>query len=69
MPNWHEVSVWEQLAQSPEAQVAAAAVDSRDAASVARLRKRFDADLVSAALELADRILKEMAKKDWGKEK
>ncbi len=54
MPNWHEVSVWEQLAQSPEAQVAAAAVDSRDAASVARLRKRFDADLVSAALELAD---------------
>lgn len=54
MPNWHDVSVWEQLAAMPDAQAAAAAVDSRDAASVARLRKRFDADVVAAALELAD---------------
>ena len=57
MPNWHDVSVWEQLAAMPDAQAAAAAVDSRDAASVARLRKRFDADVVAAATDAAFELL------------
>lgn len=53
MPGWRDISVWRRLAEAPEARQAAAAIDPRDAASIARLRKRFDADLVAAAVELA----------------
>lgn len=56
MPDWRDISVWRRLAEAPEAiaaQQAAAAIDPGDAASIARLRKRFDADLVAAAVELA----------------
>jgi len=62
MPGWRDISVWRRLAEEPGAvgapeavgaQQAAAAIDPGDAASIARLRKRFDADLVSAAIELA----------------
>lgn len=45
--------MWRRLAEAPEAAQAAAAIDPGDAASIARLRKRFDADLVAAAVELA----------------
>ena len=62
MPDWRDISVWRRLAEAPEAQVAAAAVDARDAASIARLRKQFDADLVAAALELAEARRKAAAK-------
>ena len=62
MPDWRDISVWRRLAEAPEAQVAAAAVDARDVASIARLRKRFEADLVSAALELAEGRRKAAAK-------
>ena len=53
MPGWRDNSVWRRLAEAPEAQQAAAGIDPGDAASIARLRKRFDADLVAAAVELA----------------
>lgn len=53
MPDWRDISVWRRLAEAPEAQQAAAAIDPGDAASIARLRKRFEADLVAAAIELA----------------
>ena len=62
MPDWRDISVWRRLAEEPGAvgapeavgvQQAAAAIDPGDAASIARLRKRFDADLVAAAIELA----------------
>lgn len=62
MPDWRDISVWLRLSEAPEVQAAAAAVDSRDAASIARLRKRYDADLVAAALELADARRKAAAK-------
>lgn len=54
MPDWRDVSVWQRLAEAPDVVHAAAEADSRNPAAVARLRKRFEADLVSAALELAD---------------
>lgn len=56
MPDWRDVSVWERLAAAAEdadGVVAAAAHVQGDAADIVRLRKRFDADLVSAAMELA----------------
>ena len=57
MADWRDVSVWQRLdAEGGGADgviAAAALVDSREAAAIARLRKRFDADLVAAALELA----------------
>ena len=53
MPDWRDISVWRRLAEAPEAAQAAATIDPGDAASIARLRKRFDADLVAAAVELA----------------
>lgn len=54
MPDWRDVSVWQRLAEAQDAVASAAAVDSHQPAAIARLRKQFDADLVAAALELAD---------------
>lgn len=54
--------MWTRLHQTPQAVAAAAGVDARDAASIARLRRAFDADLVSAALELAEARRKAAAK-------
>lgn len=54
MAGWRDMSVWERLAAEPAAVAAAVAVDPRDAAAIMRLRRGFDADLVSAALELAE---------------
>ena len=54
MPDWRDVSVWQRLAEAQDVVAAAAAVDGREPAAIARLRKHFDADLVSAALELVE---------------
>lgn len=54
MTDWRDILVWRRLAECVEAQPAAASIDTRDAAAIARLRKRWDADLVAAALELAE---------------
>lgn len=62
MPDWRDISVWRRLVEEPELVSAAAAVDSREAAATARLRRRWDADLVAAALELADARRKAAAK-------
>lgn len=56
------MSVWKRLAAAPEAVAAAADVDPADAAAITRLRRRFDADLVSAALELVQARRKASAK-------
>ena len=64
MPDWRDISVWRRLADTPEAVAAAARVDPRDAAAIARLRRSFDADLVSAALELAEARRKAVGKID-----
>jgi SAM-dependent methyltransferase len=64
MADWRDVSVWQRLAETPEAVSAAAAVDSREPAAIARLRRQFDADLVSAALELAEARRKAFGKFD-----
>lgn len=57
MDGWRDVSVWRRLeaegGDSGGVVAAAAAVDPGDAAAVTRLRRRFDADLVAAAIELA----------------
>ncbi len=53
MPDWRALSVWTQLIALPEVQAAAEAVHPTDASAIARLRRSADADLVSAALELA----------------
>ncbi|MFZ9880130.1 MAG: hypothetical protein ACO3QC_01855 [Phycisphaerales bacterium] len=56
MPDWRDVSVWQRLLAEQagaDGVVAAAARVEGDAADIVRLRKRFDADLVSAAIELA----------------
>ncbi|RLS95540.1 MAG: hypothetical protein DWI12_04385 [Planctomycetota bacterium] len=56
MANWHDESVWRLLdaeGGGVDGVIAAAAsADARNASEVARLRKRFDAALVTAALEL-----------------
>lgn len=62
MPDWRDISVWERLAAEPAAVAAAGEVDPGDAAAITRLRRRFDADLVSAALELAQARRKASAK-------
>ena len=62
MPDWRDISVWERLAAEPAAVAAAGEVDPGDAAAITRLRRRFDADLVSAALELAQARRKAAAK-------
>ena len=54
MSDWRDLDAWKRLAASPELQAAAAATSPREAAGISRLRKRFDADLVSAAIELAE---------------
>jgi hypothetical protein len=54
MPDWRDVSVWQRLADAQDVIAAVAVVDSREPAAVARLRRRFDAELVAAALELAE---------------
>ncbi len=54
MSDWRHVSVWQRLADAQDVIAAAAAVDSREPAAVTRLRRRFDAELVAAALELAE---------------
>jgi len=56
MTDWRDVSLWKRLAAGGGEDgvvAAAAAVDPRDAASIMRLRRRFEADLVAAAIELA----------------
>ena len=62
MPDWRDISVWERLAAESAAVAAAGEVDPGDAAAITRLRRRFDADLVSAALELAQARRKATAK-------
>jgi hypothetical protein len=64
MPDWRDNSVWRRLAAEPGLQMAAAQIDSRDAASITRLRRGFDADIVSAALELAEARRKALGKLD-----
>jgi len=65
---WTDILVWQRLRESPDAQQAAEAVDPRDAAAITRLRKRFDAELVSAALELAEARRKAVRKFSRGAE-
>lgn len=66
MSGWRDLSVWQRLlAEGGGASgvvAAASAIDSREAGAIARLRRRFDADLVSAALELAEARRKAAAK-------
>jgi hypothetical protein len=62
MPDWRDISVWRRLVEAPELVATSAAVDSRDASAIARLRRQWDADLVSAALELAEARRKAAAK-------
>lgn len=68
MAGWRDVAVWQRLeAEGGGADglvTAAAGIDAADAAAVARLRRRFDADLVSAALELAEARRKAAGKFD-----
>jgi hypothetical protein len=62
MLGWRDISVWQRLEGAPKAVAEAARTDPGDAAAITRLRRLFDADLVSAALELAQARRKAAAK-------